>query len=121
MATANVRKAQRLLEIPPDGSEPPEELIDLVASAFRAPLELYRAVLRCVIIDGVDVSRTKYRNWIWDLHIAFSIGDFTVFGKRPVRFVSNDKMILKAAHAVGLGGLVSSFEEYSTALRSPAS
>jgi hypothetical protein len=116
MAAANVRKARRLLGMDPN-SEPSPESVALVASAFRAPLELYRAVLRRVVLDGVDVSRTKYRNWIWDLHIAFSIGDFTVFGGRSIRFVSNDKMILEAAASVALGDVVCSFEDYSASLR----
>lgn len=117
IAAANVKKARRLLGMDGEDAEFAQR-VNVVATASRVPLELYRAVLRRVIVDGVDVSRTKYRNWIWDLHIAFSIGDFTVFDDRPVQFVSNDKMILEAARAADLSDFVRSFEEYSATLRS---
>jgi hypothetical protein len=117
MAEASVKKARRLLGI--DGHDPDlKERAALVESVFRAPIELYRAVLRRVVSDGVDVSRTKYRNWIWDIHIAFSIGTFTVFGQKPVRFVSDDKMIIEAARNAKLGDKVWSFDQYSESLRS---
>lgn len=119
MAEANVRKAQMLLRL--EQNDPYfTNRIDLVASTFRAPFELYRAALRHVVLNGVDVAKTKYRNWIWDLHIAFSVGDFTVFGNRPVKFVTNDKMILDAASTANLEQLVRSFEQYSDELRASA-
>ncbi len=120
MAAANVRKARRLLKMNPNDDRVDKDRIDLVAAAFRVAFELYRAVLRRVIVDGVDVSRTKYRNWIWDLHIAFLIGDFTVFNNRPVSFVTDDKMIVEAARTADLGDYVRSFDDYSQALRTEA-
>ncbi len=118
-AAGYVGKARWRLNLPLD-EEAIRARVPEVLCRFPLPLYVYREFLKQVVRDDeVDVKAPKHRNTVWDIHIAFAVGDYTTMGHR-VRLVTNDRLVLAAAEAADATNRVSRFEDYSEWLRNPS-
>ncbi len=91
--------------------------VETVINSFKCHLELYRRIVRTIVERGPDVTKPKKRNWVWDLQIAFSLGEYTVRNGLSMDLVTGDIDIVEAANAAGFGDRVISVDQYSARLR----
>lgn len=94
-----------------------DDEVETVINAFRCHLELYRRIVRKIVETGCDVTKSKNRNWVWDLQIAFALGDYTVRNGFVTDLVTGDADFAAAGKAAGFGDRVLSFDQYSARLR----
>jgi hypothetical protein len=116
LALSQVDKARLLLELPspdPARRDRAQDLIDTLG----APLRLYHRIARKIVANGCDVSKPKHRNWVWDLQIANSVGNYTVRNGMALKLVSNDAEIVAAAAEAGFATQVELLSAYSDRLR----
>jgi hypothetical protein len=69
-----------------------------------------------LVADGLDLSKPKRVNGIWDLQIAFYASPGGLSGGLPVQLVTDDKAILQAALRSGAKSSVASSAAYFTSL-----
>ncbi len=96
-----------------------EELADqvkVVKEAFPVPLHLFNTLVRNIVENGLDMTKKKRANYLWDFHIAFSTGTGANVDGVPIWLVTDDGDILKAAATAGATQNVKSFDEYTFAL-----
>lgn len=90
-----------------------EELIITCLS----PIRLYIEILSRIAMSGCDLTKRNRPNWIWDMNIAFAIGNnLTIDDNREIYLVTNDNDILQAGKDSGMQGYILSIEEYFYAL-----
>ena len=111
VAEAHVSRAADIL----DRVLEPSELHDMarwLTEKFPVPIEMYRQVVRKIAESNWDLTEGKGANLLWDLQVAFLIGEEHTVSGRPTVVVTGDKEILKAAKACGAESRVLSLNDY---------
>jgi hypothetical protein len=86
--------------------------VKLLRSIFPFPVHLYDRLIRRIVENGLDMTKKKRANSIWDLHIAFATGKGAELDGSPVWLVTDDGDMLEAAAAAGARTVVKSLNEY---------
>jgi hypothetical protein len=94
------------------------ELAREISESFQVPWRLMNEILRRILTQGCDLRKRNRRNWIWDMHIACSVGVQHSIEGKPLRLITTDGDILAASAAAGCGELVQSYADYRQALQS---
>jgi hypothetical protein len=94
-----------------------EEKIEELRRTLVVPIRLQNALFTRILRDGLDLSRGKHSNTLWDLHIVFSASTFNSLDMTPFWLVTDDRPILRAAHESNVSNAVRSLDEYEAALR----
>lgn len=81
-------------------------------SVFPFQLRLYNVVAARVIREGLDMSRRRNRNWVWDWMIAFSTSVGAYVDGVPIWLVTDDQLILEVAAESGARRVVRTVAEY---------
>jgi len=95
-------------------AEVPAIQVQAVLSKFRFALELQNSFLCGVIERGWSLDKPGRRNWIWDVLIAYNVGQSV--GQHPLRLITSDKHFHEVALRTGHGGLAMRLEDYRRAL-----
>ncbi len=82
-----------------------------IADLFKAAIELYKEVYRRIVNSEFNLFEKSRANFLWDIHLMFSIGDEKV-KDCPLYFVTHDKAMLQAAEKVGHNLRVFTLTEY---------
>lgn len=75
-------------------------MIDLVQNVFETPIELFIELLRRLAISGLDLSKKKRENYLFDIQIVFSISKGMILNERTPVLITNDNDIIQAANKV---------------------
>lgn len=89
-----------------------DTLSKLLLMNFEAPFQLYREIVRRIIMTGCNLSKKNRANWVWDIQIAFTIGPNHNLNGLSVRLVTEDGDILEAAKKANCESMVCSLREY---------
>ena len=92
------------------------EKVEVVKEAFPVPLHLFNTLIRNIVENGLDMTKKKRANSLWDFHIAFSTGTGANIDGVPIWLVTDDGEILNAAATAGATQNVKSFDEYTHVL-----
>lgn len=92
------------------------EKVAVVKQAFPVPIHLFNGLVRNIVENGLDMTKQKRANSLWDFHIAFSTGTGANLDGMPIWLVTNDGEILKAAATAGATQNVKPFDEYTRIL-----
>lgn len=92
------------------------EKVKVVKEAFPVPLHLFNTLVRNIVENGLDMTKKKRANYLWDFHIAFSTGTGANIDGVPIWLVTDDGDILNAAATAGATQNVKSFDEYTLVL-----
>ena len=92
------------------------EKVKVVKEAFPVPLHLFNTLVRNIVENGLDMTKKKRANYLWDFHIAFSTGTGANIDGVPIWLVTDDREILNAAATAGATQNVKSFDEYTHVL-----
>lgn len=110
-ARVMVMKAADQLEVTlPDGEI--EQKAHWLVDYLNVPFALYQYIVRHVAGEAARLNKPSRRNWIWDLHILFGIGDNHSVNGLPLTLVSSDREMAGAAKAAGYGQYVLGIDEY---------
>lgn len=112
LAASYVQKAVRIAGIKQISEEDYQAKILVVLNHFKTPLKLYLNVLKKIIESGLDFTKTKYKNTLWDLDISFIIGDNIYTDDEKILLITDDKDILRAAKEIGCTDSIMSFMHY---------
>jgi hypothetical protein len=87
-----------------------------VAQKFPVAIQLYIDIVKKIAESNWDLTTGKGPNYLWDLQVAFLIGDdHTVLG-RPTSVVTSDRDIIEAARSRKMGNAVQNLAEYRKSL-----
>lgn len=111
IALGHVLKARTQLGMPIAAPTLKDET-DAVLKTGSASIALYRDILDRLVTTGCDMTKKARQNWIWDMQIAFAIGQDIGDPPKPLVLVTGDGAILDAAKASGLGTFVCRLPEY---------
>lgn len=116
MAEALVRKAADLagVDVADDALR---ERAAYVANNFSTPIFFYDSLLAKMVESGVDFSRNKHANSIWDLQLCFYALPEASIANAPVVLVTDEGQIKAAAVRAGAGERVLSTTEYFDIVR----
>jgi hypothetical protein len=89
-----------------------------VVEVFHTPLRIYNQVVIDMLQRGLDMSKPKRSNTIWDYQISFSVGSCANFEGVPAWLITSDNAILKAAALVPSIPNILSMSGYLELLRS---
>ncbi len=89
----------------------PMTAAESVLSTFGYAFELQREFLCGVLEKGWSLERAGRRNWVWDVLIAFNVGQSV--GGMPIRLVTDDQQFHDVAIRTGYGTLVLKLEDYA--------
>lgn len=80
-------------------SEVINDMAEHLKDHIRPSLELYREILIRLVSTGVNIERRSRCNWLWDMQIAFGIGE--TFNEPPhiLHLITSDDDIIQAARA----------------------
>lgn len=90
---------------------------DMVVEAFGIPLRLIVTTIRDVVADGLDLSKSKHANTVWDLQVVHCISPVGRIDGRPGWLVTDDARIHRAARGQPAALIVRSLEEYEGLLK----
>lgn len=93
-----------------------KEDADKVLEAGGASIALYQAILERIVSTGCDVSKRARANWLWDMQIAFAIGQDFGTPPAPLLLVTSDGAVLDAAKTASVQVHVKSLTDYLAAL-----
>lgn len=113
VAKVHVYKAVLQLYGEPRHIEEEASRVAWVAENFRTPIEMYTEIVRRIVMSGLDVETRSRANWVWDMQIAFSVGNGnTLDGGKPILLVTSDRALIESAQAAGAAELVNSLDDY---------
>jgi hypothetical protein len=95
-----------------------ESLVPELINAFRPGYVATAVALERVICENADLSKSRNRNLIWDIEIAFNIGQGA--GARDIIVVSNDGLMHETARRCNVPSSVHNHEAYAALLGLPA-
>lgn len=100
-----------------DPSQDPDFLgkVQMVRGRATSSLEMYRSLVRKLIVSGADMTKAKHRNTLWDIQIIFGVGQ--PVAEREMTLVTSDKGMLAAAASAGARSHVLHTAEYLRALQ----
>lgn len=111
MAEALVRKAADLVGVHVN-DEAVRARTHYVLTNFPTPIFFYDSLLEKMVESGIDFTRDKHANSIWDLQLCFyALPDATV-ADAPVVLVTDEGAIRAAAVRAGARGRVFSSSDY---------
>jgi hypothetical protein len=93
-----------------------KEDADKVLEAGGTSIALYQAILERIVSTGCDVSKKARANWLWDMEIAFAIGQEFGDPPCPLTLVTTDGAVLAAARTAAMDKHVMSLKDYLAAL-----
>jgi len=115
VALAHVLRASLYAGASDSGTEI-QQKARFVAEKFAVAIQLYIDIVRKIAESDWDLTTGKGPNYLWDLQVAFLIGeDHTVLG-RPASIVTSDNDIIEAARVRRMGETVHSFAVYRKSL-----
>lgn len=115
IALGHVLKARTQLGMP-TAAPTLEDETDAVLKAGSASITLYRDILERLVATGCDMTKKARQNWIWDMQIAFAVGQDFGDPPKPLVLVTGDGAILDAAKASGLDTFVCRLPDYLASL-----
>lgn len=115
VAMSYVVKAAAIADADP--SQDPDLLgkAKMVRARATSSLEMYRSLVRKLIVSGADMTKAKHRNTLWDIQIIFGVGQ--PVAEREMTLVTSDKGMLAAAASAGARSHVLHTAEYLRALQ----
>lgn len=96
-------------------TEPPEKIeekIQILMDNFRVQIEFYNQILEKILVHGTNVKKRSRRNWIWDLQIAFNVGEHHTIKDKKVYLITRDKEIISASKSSQLDKFILTPEKY---------
>ncbi len=87
-----------------------------ISGKFNTSIQLYREILKRIVETGCNIDKPERRNWIWDMQIAFGVGQMIGDDNKELHLVSTDKAILQAAENAGSRRYVHSLAEFKKQL-----
>jgi hypothetical protein len=80
---------------------------------FKAPITLYKEVLKKFIQPNLNFDGRSRENFVWDIHLMFTIGDHVVSATNSkIYLVTSDKEMKNAAAVSGFMTNTYTFPEY---------
>ncbi|ADQ78475.1 hypothetical protein Palpr_0313 [Paludibacter propionicigenes WB4] len=80
---------------------------------YKAPIQLYKEVLKKFIQPNFNFEERNRENFIWDIHLMFLVGDFIEPETNSrIYFVTSDREIKNAASKSGFSTNVFTYPEY---------
>lgn len=117
VALAHVLRAMSYTEV----TETPEETQQKarwVADKFRVAVTLYTEVVGKITRSDWDLTTGKGPNYLWDLQVAFLVGNEHSVEGRPATIVTDDEDIVGAAATSGARSVIMSYQEYRQSISS---
>lgn len=82
-------------------------------TVFKAPITLYKEVLKKFTQPDFDFEKKSRENFVWDIHLMFTLGNHVVSAANAgIVVVTTDGEIIQAAKNSGFHTKVYSFKEY---------
>lgn len=94
----------------------PKNSLDLILSACSKPLRFELALLSQVIAGGLDLTKPRHRNTVWDIHIAVATTMFAALSRDRIWLVTDDRLVHRAALAASVADSVLPFDKYEAIL-----
>ncbi|SOD03878.1 hypothetical protein SAMN05216486_1199 [bacterium JGI 053] len=94
-----------------------EAKVEELRETLIVPIRLQNALFARILRDGLDLSKGKHSNTLWDLHIVFCASTFTELDRTPFCLVTDDRPILRAAQEGKVADGILSLAEYEAALK----
>lgn len=116
VGTAHVLRALSYTDID-QSKEEIQDKAKWVAEKFAVAVTLYIDIVRKITKSNWDLTTGKGPNYLWDLQVAFLIGEEHLIDRRPASIVTSDDDIVRAATSRGMGSLILSYRAYRTCLR----
>lgn len=95
-----------------DTKEDVTDKAEYLINIFGVHIKFYHQILEKILIGGANVEKKSRPNWIWDLQLAFYIGEKSSILGRQTYLVTSDKEIIKSAEESGCGEYVLTTDEY---------
>ncbi|MBW3534128.1 MAG: hypothetical protein KY453_02750 [Gemmatimonadetes bacterium] len=95
-------------------------MVDWFARKFEVAVAMYRQIVEDTREEGGTITSERAAELLWNLQVAFLIGETHKLDGKPAVVVSGDDDIVKAAKASGLGAKVISvlrYDDYRAAVR----
>lgn len=116
VAEAHVRRAMSYLSRADDDTEIAQKAA-FVETNFGVAIALYTDLARTIAESNVDLDNKRASNHLWDLQLAFLVGNQHMIAGRPMTLVSSDGNIVKAAERMNVQDAVISYDAYRRRLR----
>ena len=94
------------------------ERTEAMKKVFPLPLHVVDDLVTSIVTRGLDMTKQKRANSLWDIHIAFSIGTGAIVDGTPLWLITDDEAILSAASAAATTETVKHLDEYREVLES---
>ncbi len=98
-------------------------MTDWLARKFDVAVAMYRQIVEDAQDAGTPLTSERAAELLWNLQVAFLVGETHALDGRPVTVVSGDDDVVKAARACGLESKVVSvlrYEDWREAVRAAA-
>lgn len=116
LATTLLRHAAQLCVAPITDTELTAKA-DLVMEAFPTALHYYNDLIRKIIESGFNLSQGTRANALWDFQLACYASPTARVNELPVRLVTNDSAIRRAAEHAGSPQCVLALADYQRELQ----
>ena len=118
--TVVVERARSFLEYSPTRQEMMVAQ-ERVRGAYGTAHRFHVALVRDLIKNGPDMTKSSRKNHVWDHQIAFSTWPGATAGGLPLWLITSDQAILDAAARAGASSNFRSFDSYKALLSDPVS
>lgn len=82
-----------------------------IAGLFPAAIALAVDVMSRILLMNCDIRRKNRANWLWDIHILYSVASRADADGTLVRLVTSDEDMIAAARSVNSSGVIP-YQEY---------
>ncbi len=104
--------------IPTESNESLLKKGEVFREIFQAPIQLYKSLLQKFVQPEFDMDSKSRENFVWDIHIMFTIGDHVVSGTiSQLYLITSDNEMINAAKNAGFLSKVFSYPEYIELIR----
>jgi hypothetical protein len=103
-----------------DGSKEsivPEQAVERILSQCGGALLLEVSLFSKVIAQGLDLTKSKHRNTVWDIYIAVATMMFGHLDTRPMWLITNDRLVQRGAAAAAIASRIISLDHYENLLK----